>query len=61
MKKEYIAHLKFPETTPFYTLNYGSIDMDNIVTSKFNNITGVLAVRKGKVVLEKYFNNHNAN
>lgn len=61
MKKEYIAHLKFPKTTPFCTLNYGNIDLDNIVASKFNNITGVLAVRKRKVVLEKYFNNHNTN
>lgn len=61
MKKEYISHLEFPETIPFCTLNYESIDLDNIVSSKFNNIAGVLAIHKGKIVLEKYFNNHNIN
>lgn len=58
MKKEYISHLKFPKTTPFFSLNYKNIDLDKIVSSKFNNNSGVIAIHKGKVVLEKYFNNH---
>lgn len=58
MKKEYISHLEFPKTTPFSSLNYRNIDLDKIVSSKFNNNSGVIAIHKGKVVLEKYFNNH---
>lgn len=59
MKKECISHLDFPETIPFCTLNYGRLDLEHIVSSKFNNTAGVLAIHKGKVVLEQYFGNHN--
>lgn len=61
MKNNYATTLKVPETVPFCSLNYGNTDLDSIVSSKYNNISGVLAVQKGKVVLEKYFNNHNIN
>lgn len=61
MKKEYMSNLNFPKTTPFCTINYGSINLDNIVTSKFSNNAAVIAIHKGNVILEKYFNNHSVN
>lgn len=59
MKEKYVSPLEFPKAIPFCSLDYGSIDLDNVVSDKFDNIAGVLAIHKGKVVLEKYFHNHN--
>lgn len=35
--------------------------LDNTVSSKYPNIAGVIAVYKGKTILEKYFQNHTMN
>lgn len=58
MNKEYKSNLECPESVPYCKLNYKDIDLDNVVSSKFSNISGVIAVENSEVVLEKYFNNH---
>ena len=61
MKNNYTSYLEFPQTIPFYSLNYGNTDLDTIVSSKYDNVSAVIAIHQGKVVLEKYFHDHDIN